>query len=191
MEMERRIEASEFRSEGDGKRMRGYAALFERRSQDLGGFVEEIAPGAFNNVLGDDVRALFNHDPNHLLARSPGTMDIGEDERGLWYSLEIPDTQLGRDLRVLMERGDITQSSFGFTVKRDEWEEPEDRGQPIVRTILEVGRLYDVSPVTFPAYPDATVAVRSMNALSDAKKELVSRDFERRNRTIQLIRARQ
>lgn len=146
--------------------IRGYAALFNSRSENLGGkehpFYEQIAPGAFDEALKDDVRALFNHDPNLILARSKagkGTLSLFVDERGLGYEFTPPDTTAGRDLRVSVERGDVDQSSFGFTVAEDKWVE---EGGVVTRTIKKVARLYDVSPVTYPAYPDTAVALRGL-----------------------------
>ena len=141
----------------------GHAAVFNQMSSDLGGFREIIAPDAFSNVLNDDVRALVNHDPNLLLARtSSGTLNLEQTNDGLQYSFDVPDTTYGRDLIISMERGDITQSSFAFTIEDDSWETTDD-GE--VRTINKVKQLYDVSPVTYPAYPDAddlTLAQRSL-----------------------------
>lgn len=159
--------------EGDAPKVRGYAAVFGKESDNLGSeqyqFREIIEPGAFDDVLGDDVRALFNHDPNFILARSKdgkGTLTIGTDERGLWYEFEAPDTQAGRDLMESIKRGDIDQSSFAFSVAKDgqDWQESREGDGPYItlRTIRKVSRLFDVSPVTYPAYPDATVAVRSL-----------------------------
>lgn len=159
--------------EDDKPKVRGYAAVFNRESENLGSddyqFREIIQPGAFTDVLLDDVRALLNHDPNYILARSKageGTLRIGQDETGLWYEFDAPDTQAGRDLMESIKRGDIDQSSFSFTVRKDgqEWEEKSEGDGPtfIKRTINKVARLFDVSPVTYPAYPDATVAVRSL-----------------------------
>jgi HK97 family phage prohead protease len=159
--------------EGSKPKVRGYAAVFDKESENLGSdnyqFREIIEPGAFSDVLGDDVRALLNHDPNFILARSKagaGTLTIGQDDRGLWYEFEAPDTQAGRDLTESLKRGDIDQSSFSFTVRGDgqKWEEREDENGKtfIKRTISKVARLFDVSPVTYPAYPDATVALRSL-----------------------------
>lgn len=176
----------ELRNE-DGKApvVRGYAAVFEKESENLGSdqyqFREVIQPGAFDDVLADDVRALLNHDPNFILARSvngEGTLKIGTDERGLWYEFEAPDTQAGRDLVTSMRRGDITQSSFSFRVGKEgqKWEERQAGDGPtfIRRTITKVSRLFDVSPVTYPAYPDASVAVRSLESFraeNPAKQE--------------------
>lgn len=143
--------------------VRGYAAVFNSWSNDLGGFTERIAPGFFDKVLGSDVRALFNHDPNHLLARSKsGTLRVGVDERGLWYEYDDPGTQLSRDLVTLMQRGDLDQSSFAFSLAEtngDKWEKINGKW---TRTLLEASGLYDVSPVTYPAYEDTEVASRAM-----------------------------
>jgi HK97 family phage prohead protease len=149
----------------------GHAAVFNQMSSDLGGFREIIAPNAFENVLNDDVRALVNHDPNLLLARTTsGTLNLKQTDKGLQYSFDVPDTTYGRDLIISMERGDVSQSSFAFTIEDDSWETTED-GE--VRTINKVKQLYDVSPVTYPAYPDAddlTLAQRSL-AVHKEKEE--------------------
>lgn len=162
--------------------VRGYAAVFNKLSNDLGGpsygFRELIQPGAFDDVLKDDVRALFNHDPNFILARSrdgSGTLKIGTDDTGLWYEFEPAQTNAGRDLLVSIKRGDVDQSSFSFTVGMygEKWTEETKDGKPFVlRTITKVARLYDVSPVTYPAYPDASVAVRS---LEEFREELAAK----------------
>ena len=151
----------------------GYAAKFNRESENLGStdwqFYETIQPGAFDEVLNDDVRALFNHDPNAILARSKGgegSLKLGVDDIGLWYEFEAPDTQAGRDLMRSLERGDIDQSSFSFQVNREDQtivETNDGKGPTVLRrTINKVARLFDVSPVTYPAYPDATVMLRSL-----------------------------
>jgi len=136
--------------------------VFDKLSDNLGGFREKIDPGAFADVLKDDVRALFNHDSNIVLGRTAaGTLKIKQDSEGLHYEVDLPDTQQARDLALSVERGDINQSSFGFIVEDDDWAE-DDEGR-IVRTIRSFRSLFDVSPVTFPAYPDTTVGKRSMD----------------------------
>ena len=162
----------------------GHAAVFNQLSSDLGGFKELIAPDAFSGVLNDDVRALVNHDPSLLLARTTsGTLNLEQTEKGLQYSFDVPDTTYGRDLIISMERGDVTQSSFAFTIEDDSWETTED-GE--VRTINKVKQLYDVSPVTYPAYPDAddlTLAQRSLAVYKEREenkkqeKDLVKRSL--------------
>lgn len=175
------VELRAAEGESETPKVRGYAAVFNRESENLGSaeyqFREVIEPGAFSDVLKDDVRALLNHDPNYILARSKngeGTLRIGEDERGLWYEFDAPDTQAGRDLMESLRRGDIDQSSFGFTVAKDgqKWEETREGDGPtfIKRTITKIARLFDVSPVTYPAYPDATVALRSLKEFRGDEK---------------------
>ena len=149
----------------------GSAAVFNSLSENLGNFREQIAPGAFRKALkASDVRALFNHDPNYVLGRTTsGTLRLKEDSRGLWMELTPPDTQLIRDLVIApIERGDITQQSFGFTVKKDSWEDIE--GEVPTRTLLEINELFDVSPVTYPAYKDTNVSI-ALRSLEEAKKD--------------------
>ena len=155
----------------------GHAAVFNTLSEDLGGFQERIHKNAFDEVLDNDVRAFFNHDPNHLLARtSSGTLKLAVDEKGLKYEFSVPDTSSGRDLLVSMERGDISQSSFAFTIEDDSWDQEDGID---IRTINKVKRLYDVSPVSIPAYPganDLAVAQRSLAINNETKQ--VDRDWE-------------
>lgn len=151
----------EVRAEGEQAVAVGYAARFDALSQNLGGFVERIDPKAFNQTVTQaDVRALFNHDANYVLGRSSaGTLRMGVDDEGLRYEIDLPATATGRDLAVLLKRGDISGSSFGFRVLDDEWGET-DEGYPL-RTLKAVA-LRDVGPVTFPAYTAAESALRSL-----------------------------
>lgn len=137
----------------------GHAAVFNELSEDLGGFFERIAPGAFAETIKTaDVRALWNHNPDYPLGRTKAnTLSLAEDEKGLAFEIQAPDTQYARDLVVSMKRGDVDQMSFAFAVKHDQWEQVN--GQ-VIRTLLEVD-LYDVSPVTYPAYPQTSASVRS------------------------------
>ena len=155
----------EFRAFSDDgqKRIAGYAAVFDTWSDDLGWFREKIQRGAFSEAIGkSDTVALFNHDSNLVLGRvSNGTLRLKEDERGLYMEVDLPDTQAANDLYKLVERGDIKQQSFGFIVDGNEWNKAKDE-----RTITKVRELIDVSPVTFPAYPDTTVAKRSREEVS-------------------------
>jgi HK97 family phage prohead protease len=166
--------------------LRFYAALYGALSLDLGGFREEIAPGCFDAAIReDDIRALFNHDKNLVLGRSApakgvSTATITSDARGLLVDVpELPNTSYARDLVESLRRSDVDQSSFGFRTVEDEWR--EDRGQ-VVRTLKEA-RLFDVSVVTFPAYPDTMAEARSValayaeiragKVLSDASRSKV------------------
>ena len=163
MAIERRTadEGVELREEGDTLTAIGYAATFNRLSSNLGGFVERVAPATFRSTLNQsDVRALFNHEPDHLLGRSStGTLRLSEDDHGLRYEIDLPATTLGRDVAELLRRGDISGSSFGFRTISDEWSETDD-GYPL-RTLTEVA-LRDVGPVTCPAYSSTAASLRSL-----------------------------
>lgn len=193
-DMEKRVLNTEFREfEGTTE---GFAAVFNSTSEDLGGFIERIAPGAFDNVLNDDVRALINHDPNMILGRTTsGTLQIEQTEEGLRYSYTDPDTTYSNDLKKSMKRGDVTQSSFSFSIADggDEWEQRDGK---LIRTITKFGRLYDVSPVTYPAYPDTTVATRSLEmrkadeektALELKQKEEIKKDEIKREEILRSL----
>jgi len=163
MREQRTFDVSELRvkREDEKRKIVGHAAVFNVMG-DGGWFREKIAPGAFaSSINTDDVRALFNHDPNFVLGRNrSGTLKLSEDERGLHIEIEPPDTQVARDLMVSLERGDISQMSFGFEVIKDSWERSTEGNNLDIRTLEKV-RLWDVSPVTFPFYKETDVAVRS------------------------------
>ena len=151
--------------------VRGYAAVFDSESHDLGGFREIIEPNAFDRVLesGPDVVALFNHDADNLLARTTsGTLELGVDERGLTYSFTPPETTLGRDLKILLERGDVSGSSFAFVIADGGQRFVEDDAGTITRYISEISQLVDVSLVTTPAYPETSVALRALGQWRDS-----------------------
>lgn len=165
MQMEQRaFELNELRVSRDDKqppRIVGHAAVFNTLA-DGGRFREKVAPGAFaESINADDVRALFNHDSNIVLGRNrAGTLRLKEDERGLSIEIDPPATQAARDLIVSLERGDISQMSFGFETLKDSWEKSDDESKTDIRTLLKV-RLWEVSPVVFPFYKQTDVAVRS------------------------------
>ena len=158
------IEKREFRMENaeyEGNTIRGYAAVYNSDSEWMGGFYEQIATGAFDDVLDNDTRAYFNHDENLLLGRvSSGTLRLGTDARGLYYEVDLPNTSYANDLVELMKRGDVNQSSFAFLIDSDRWEERDGK---TYRIIEKVSRLLDVSPVSQPAYPDATSELVTRN----------------------------
>ena len=155
-------------------KIRGISPPFNSPSLDLGGFREVFAPTAFDRLLdrhpndprgGVDVVGLFNHDDNQVLSRTTaGTLRLAKTDRGLAYEMDPPDTTLARDLMTLIRRGDIYGSSFAFSVAKDgeAWSQ-DDKGNPI-RTVTDVGNLYDVSVVTRPAYPSSSAAIRSLEA---------------------------
>lgn len=139
----------------------GYASVFNVWSEDLGGFRERFLPGAFTNVLKDaDVRALINHNPTLILGRTKAnTLSLRQDDTGLWMEVTLPDTQYARDLAESVKRGDIDQMSFAFSVLKDDWAYADDG--TVRRTVIELDSLDDVSPVTYPAYPQTSVSARS------------------------------
>lgn len=174
--LERRSFDIEFRSE-ESRKVEGYASVFNSRSKDLGGFTEIIDPSAFEGVIErSDVLALLNHDQDRgVLARSRkgvGSLMLTIDERGLHYSFDAPHTTLGDELIEGLKRGDISTSSFAFTVSGERWDKDEDGRY--VRTITQIDKLYDVSPVYNEAYEDTTVALRSLDAIrAEEEKEEV------------------
>lgn len=159
--------------EGEGgPTISGYAAVFNALSEDLGGFREEIQPGTFKRTLSEnaDVRALWNHNPDMVLGRTRAkTLELWEDDRGLAFRIQVPDTQLGRDALVSIQRGDVDQMSFGFYTQQDRW--AQDEGGNVLRTLVDVD-LVDVSPVTFPAYPQTSAQVRSQAAEMARKRTM-------------------
>ena len=161
--MEVRAFTSELRAEypEDEPHIRGHAAVFNTLSPAYGGFRERIYPGAFKkSILEDDIRALFNHDPNLPLGRTKsGTLKLQEDDRGLAYDIKPPDTTIAQDLMQSIKRGDVDQSSFAFSVEKETWEDDDDSQ---IRTIYQA-KLYDVSPVTFPYYPTTDSYVRKVD----------------------------
>ena len=156
-----------------GITLAGYAAKYNSMSDNLGGggmggFREIIKPGAFRRAIEEkqDVRFLFNHDSDHILARTKsGTLSLEDDAVGLRFEAKLPDTQLARDLATSVERGDIDGMSFGFKTVRDDWEFTNG-GE--IRHLLDVD-LFDIGPVTFPAYPDTDVAKRSLEGLREQR----------------------
>lgn len=170
--------------DGGGVVIRGLAAVFNKLSDNLGGFREIIKPSAFAETDMVDVRALFNHDSNFVLGRTVAdTLSLEVTDRGLEYEVDMPATQTIRDLVLEpIKRGDVSQSSFGFIVARggDEWD--EDENGVIIRTISKFRQLFDVSPVTFPAYPDTTVASRSLEAWRNDQQQAAELLEQRRKR---------
>ncbi|MDD5353002.1 MAG: HK97 family phage prohead protease [Candidatus Omnitrophica bacterium] len=167
--IERRFVTTELRikpdEENEGEYIEGYAAVFNSWTELWPGCREQIAPGAFSeSIKSDDVRCLFNHDFNYPLGRtSAGNLELREDETGLYMRCKPTDTTFARDLKINIAAGVVSQQSFAFMVDDQRWEFKKENGQEIAeRTILKVKPLYDVSPVTFPAYEDTTVALRTL-----------------------------
>lgn len=156
----------EVRAAGDsGRTIAGYAAVFGSTADIGDSFREIIAPGAFSGAVSSDVRALIDHDSGRIIGRTTaGTLRLREDDTGLAVEIDLPDTTDGRDLAVLIERGDVSGMSFGFVVTKQMWDET---GPVPTRTIQAVN-LREVSVVAFPAYDDTSIAMRS---LDEARRE--------------------
>ena len=160
---ERRFLQAEVRAtDGASPKIFGHAAKFNTRSQDLGGFFEVIAPGAFDDCLAQnpDIVGLFNHNMDSVLGRtSSGTMTVSVDDVGLRYEIDPPGTTVSNDLMISMRRKDIRGSSFGFFCLEDTWD-IDMTTDSLVRTIVKAS-VFDCSVVTDPAYLDADASVRS------------------------------
>jgi HK97 family phage prohead protease len=156
------VDNIEMQADADKRQIEGYGAVFDSFSNDLGGFVEKINKNAFNKTLSDggDVVSLINHDPNLLLGRrsknnTESTLELSTDDKGLYYRVQLPNTDYANNLLESVTRGDISGNSFVFNTIRDQW-----TARNAERELLEV-RLIEVGPVTFPAYPDTSVSARS------------------------------
>ena len=164
----------ELRDEPESRHIEGYGSVFNERSLDLGGFVEMIAPGAFDGVIErSDVKCYLDHNPEKgILARSrngKGSLSLVVDEKGLRYEFDAPHTNLGDEVVEGLKRGDYSQSSFAFTVDDEVWTKEADGSY--LRTITKIGGLYDVSIVANPAYEGTSVALRSLDAFK-AQEEI-------------------
>lgn len=165
--LELRAIESPIRSTGD--EIEGLAAVFNQVTELMPGLREVIRPGAFARTLeaGADVRALWNHDSNFVLGRrGSGTLSVREDENGLRYVVQPPDAQWARDLQASIARGDVSNSSFAFSVVVERWTQDTEAGYTL-RELLDV-ELYDVSPVTYPQYLGTTVGMRALQDIHKA-----------------------
>ena len=170
---------------GDGEKpaqLTGHAAVFNEWtsiSSWWGSSLwdERIAPGAFKKTIREaDVRALWNHDQNVVLGRNKaGTLELSEDDKGLLVKITPPDSEWGRPVLEAVRRGDVSGMSIAFEVVQEEWTRPDRKKDPEAksqRTIKEV-KLYDVSPVTFPAYPQTDISARSESLIGRGEEELL------------------
>ncbi len=184
--IERRYVPTELRinRDADSPIIEGYGAVFNTLSKDLGGFRETIDPGTFAKTIKEaDIRSLYNHNMDLVLGRkSSGTLELKEDNIGLYFRATPPDTGYARDLIALIERGDVSDSSFGFRAIVDDW---QIEGEDNIRTLKEVA-LFDTGPVTFPAYPGTTVAVRSAIMEAGIDMEAFNRVMVRHARKLEL-----
>lgn len=159
------------RADDGTKKIVGYAAKFDKMSQNLGGFVEKIDKRFFDRALKTaDVRGLKNHSEHHVLGRTKsGTMELHVDDIGLRYEIKVPETQVGRDTVTEIERGDMDGSSFSFTVE-DEGDHWDSSVNPPIRTLMSCRDLFDVGPVTYPAYLDTEVSCRSFDRFKESEQ---------------------
>jgi len=163
----RYFQATDLRAETDGesRKVSGYAAVFEQLSQPIFNFVEKIRAGAFaDSIKNGDIRALWSHNSDLVLGRTTAkTLNLREDNHGLYFELSLPDTQTGRDAYTSIKRGDVTGMSFGFSVDGEEWLKGKD-GQPHVRTLTKIN-LFEISPTAFPAYEQTSVQARDITEI--------------------------
>jgi HK97 family phage prohead protease len=160
----------------------GYAAIFEDESTNLGNFHEVIKRNAITDdvIKKSDIFACIDHDRSKVLARSRlglGSLNLSIDERGLKYEFTLPNTPAGNELKSYLERGEITSSSFAFTVEKENWAK---NGDTYMRSIEKVDRIYDVSPVFEPAYASTDVALRNLN-------DLKNKEIEEQNKKIDTL----
>lgn len=179
----------EYREDNDNPAVGGYVVRWDKLSEEMFGFREKVAKGAFLKSLSEmRVLSFWNHNSDMVLGNTDnGSLVLQEDERGLKFDLTLPDTSIGRDARALIKRGDVKGMSFGFRTLREEWDEADPK--KVIRTLLEV-RLYEVSPTPMPAYPQSTVAARSLedvrNSYDEYHSEKVLRETRIRNSKINI-----
>lgn len=187
-------EGIEVRESEDGKRtISGYAVKWEMKSVTMGywkRFKEQFKKGAFSESLsGDDQRALWSHDSSQVLGRTKnGTLRLFEDEIGLRFELDLPNTTLGNDAYETIKRGDVDGVSFGFSMVKEEWDEA-DRDN-IIRSVTKA-KLFEISPVAFPAYPDSQVSARGHDPYQEYVEERKKHDqvlTSQRERELQLMK---
>ena len=168
--MEKRSINFELRAKPESRTIFGTATVFNS-SYDMGWYDEEMSSDSLNEADMKDVVALFNHDMNMVLARtSSGTLKLNVTGNAMEYEFEAPNTSLGNDLLEMVKRGDVYQSSFAFTVEKESWQERE--GSKPKRIIRSIKKVYDVSPVTYPANPDTMVAKRGYDATKQIDEDL-------------------
>lgn len=170
-EIEKRIISAtnlEVRASDDGKKtLRGYAAMYNSLSENLGGFREQIAPGAFRSAFEDgaDVKAFWNHNSDHVLGRTTsGTLRLFDDDQGLRIEIDPPES--AASFVEAVNRGDVSQMSFGFSVLPDGDRVDLDEDGMVIRTLTGV-RLFEVSPVAMPAYPATSISSRTVEGIME------------------------
>ncbi|QNG61784.1 HK97 family phage prohead protease [Bacillus sp. PAMC26568] len=180
----------ELREDDDGKRtITGYAVKWEMKSHPMGYFMrfkEQFKKGAFTESLTkDDQRALWSHDTSKVLGRTKnGTLRLYEDDIGLRFELDLPNNTQGNDAYESIKRGDVDGVSFGFRMRKQEWDESDPDN--VVRTVMQAD-LMEISPVGFPAYPDSQVAARSADPYQSFLEEKEQKNLEERRQRLILL----
>lgn len=158
------------------KVIQGYFALYEQETELFDGVYEIISNGAFDNTLNNDIRALWNHNTQYVLGRSKnGSLQLQTDEKGLFGTITLPNTQYANDLYELVQRGDIDQCSFGFNIND---EEIEELASGAYRWRIKDIELHEISVVTFPAYENTTVQARSKQIEQIEQRKLQAKKDE-------------
>ena len=179
----------ETRAQNETRSISGYAALYNRFSEDLGGFREIIRPGAFKSVLANDpdIRALINHDTGRVIGRTrAGTLSLNEDDTGLAFSIDLPPTPEGNALHTSVARGDITGASFAFNLDFEDYNVFFE-GDELIREIRNFSHLYEVSVVTFPAYQATEVSARHVEHILGFRSKKPSIKSDRNRIQVKLL----
>ena len=176
--------------DGEKKSLRGYAAKFDSLSVPLFGFREKIKRGAFKESLKDNnVRALWNHNTDIVLGSTKnGTLRLEEDDKGLRFDLDLPETQAGRDAAITVSRGDVEGMSFAFGVQKEEWDESDPKD--VIRTLIKLD-LHEVSPTAFPAYTKTSVVARSVKDDYEDYTEKRNKEEENKQAIINNLKLKQ
>jgi len=158
----------ETRSEDDSTKLTGYAIVFGQPSEDLGGFIEYVDRGALDGVDLNNVQLLYNHNFDNILARSDSsTLSLQIDDKGLFFSANIPNTTIGNDVAENVRNGNLKGCSFGFTIDGDSWDDLDK--DTAIRHITQVGELYELSITPLPAYKETSVSERSLSEFKNKK----------------------
>lgn len=168
------LEGAEVRADGEGGQLEGYAAVFNTEAVIWGLWREEVAPGAYAKTIKEaDIRALWNHDTNIVLGRNKaGTLELAEDDKGLHSVITPPDNEWGRPVVDAVKRGDVTGMSIAFRVVKEDWWHPPEGSKELPKRTIKEAKLYEVSPVTFPAFESTSISARSV-ALVKTEDELI------------------
>ena len=170
------LDGAELRADGEARKLAGYAAVFDTEAVIAGAWRESVAPGAFaKTIFEHDIRALWNHDPNIVLGRNKaGTLKLSEDGHGLNAEIEPPDNEWGRPVFDAVKRGDVTGMSISFRAIKQEWTRPPEGSLELPKRTLREAKLYDVSPVTFPAFEATSIGTRMAEMeLPDAEGDAI------------------